>query len=62
MMPDNRAPAKLPSPHDIRRLAVECHRHPQSIRNAYEGRAKPIVDAQVREAAIRLGLPWPEKR
>jgi hypothetical protein len=48
-----------PTPHDVRRLAVECHRDPQSIRNAYAGRAKPIVAAQVREAAQRLGVEWP---
>lgn len=43
-------------PHIVRRLAVECHRDPRTIRNALEGRGGPMVREQVIEAIRRLGL------
>ena len=45
-----------PTAHVIRAIAVACHRDPRAVRNAIEGRAKPIVIEAVREAVARLGL------
>lgn len=47
------------SPHDVRRLAVACHRCPAAIHNVILGKAKPTVDRQVREEAKRLGIELP---
>lgn len=48
------------SAHDLRRLAVECHRCVPAIRNAIAGTGKPVVREQVVAAAARLGIQLPK--
>lgn len=55
---DQRPPPRLTS-HQLRQIAVRIHRDPRSVQNAYAGRAKGIVYADVAEAAQALGLPLP---
>jgi len=52
-------PAPRPSAHERRQIAVRIHRDPRAVANAYEGKAKDIVHADVDRAARELGLPPP---
>ena len=50
---------RMLSSFDIRRLAVEAHRDPRTVRAALEGRASPLATSAVQEAAKRLGIELP---
>jgi hypothetical protein len=45
--------------HQLRVIAVKIHRDPRSVAIAYAGKAKPIVHADVVEAARAEGFPLP---
>lgn len=49
------------SAHDVRRLAVEAHRDPRTVRSWYRDResVRPMVDASLTVAATRLGIALP---
>jgi hypothetical protein len=46
-------------PRDIPRLADEAHRDVRTVLSVYAGTAGKLATLSVREAAQRLGIPFP---
>jgi hypothetical protein len=45
--------------HTKRRIAVKAMRDPRSVDSVIEGRAKPLVERAIRDAARELGIELP---
>ena len=52
---------KIPA-HDKRAIAVRAMRDPRSVDSVLEGRAKPLVERAIRDAARDLGIELPPPR